>query len=552
MNAAASRGPLRGTGWLAALPLAAAVAFGTWVRWQQWFEQVLIDDEWHLVHRLVLSTPREMFFDFGYADYGIPLALAYSALGSFTSLSESTLRVPMLAAGVITLVLLPALVLRRVGLATATLFAWLLAISPLLIVYSRLARPYALVVVLIWVAVFAIDDFAGRARGRWMVGALAVGAGTLAAWMHLAMAGFVAAAFAVAAVRIAYLPSPQREQRLWRLGVLAIAMAGVAAALVLPPLLAHPEAMALKSGVATPNLDTVLGAWFAWTGTTSPWIAAAALLLALIGVRPLARAVPAAAALALGVLLVLALVFASRPASSQYGIILARYLLPGLPLALLAVAVGAMTLVRGAAHASPGIAYPAGGGCAVLGLLALVVNSPVREWWERPNGHALHMQYYFDFRPGRNEFVPHLAAIPDTGLWRSLAHYPPGTLTIAAAPFYFESFNWNAPEWEGESGQTVIPGYLSGLCVDWRFGEVPAGSRFAFRNAVHLGDAREVAARGVDLVVWQKSYVRGTDLVGEETMHCEAALRERFGAPVYDDRAVMAFAVNRGVILSDP
>ena len=94
--------------WLAVLPLAAAVAVGTWLRYQQWFDQVLIDDEWHLVHRLVLSTPREMFLDFGYSDYGIPLGLFYAALGSVTRLSESVLRLPMLVAGVATLVVLPA------------------------------------------------------------------------------------------------------------------------------------------------------------------------------------------------------------------------------------------------------------------------------------------------------------------------------------------------------------------------------------------------------------------------------------------------------------
>lgn len=552
MNGAAGRWRATAPHWLAGLPLAVAVAFGTWVRYQQWFDQVLIDDEWHLVHRLVLSTPREMFLDFGYSDYGIPLGLAYSALGALTGLSESALRLPMLVAGVATLVLLPALVLRRVGLGAATIFAWLLAISPLLIVYSRLARPYALIVLFVWIAVFAFARFVARPQGGWGIGLAAVVTSALATWMHLAMAAFVAAAVIVAALPALRMEPVQRRSRLLRIAYLAVPIAMLVAALVLPPLLAHPEAMALKSGVAQPNLDTLLGAWFAWLGTTSPWMAAAALLLAFAGARRLVREVPEALALALGVAFALLLVMVSQPASSQFGIILARYLLPGLPLALLAVAVGAMMIVRAAARAMPRAAYAGAGTLAVISLVALIVSSPVREWWERPNRHALHMQYYFDFRPGHNVYAPHLDAIPDTGFWRLLSRYPPNTLEIAAAPFYFESFNWNAPEWERESGQAVIPGYLSGLCVDWRWGEVPSGPRFAFRNAVHLGDPREVAARGVDLVVWQKSYVRGTDLVGEETMQCAAALRERFGAPVYEDRVVLVFAVNPAVSLREP
>jgi len=114
------------------VPIAAAVLVGVYLRWQQWPDQVLLDDEWHLVHRLVLSTPRQMFLDFGFSDYSIPLGLLYSMLAAYGDLSELTLRLPMLVFGIATLFVLPWLVVRRVGLATTTVFAWLLAISPLL------------------------------------------------------------------------------------------------------------------------------------------------------------------------------------------------------------------------------------------------------------------------------------------------------------------------------------------------------------------------------------------------------------------------------------
>lgn len=531
--------------WLALLPWAAAVAAGTWLRGQQWAGQVLIDDEWHLVHRLVLSTPREMFLDFGYSDYGIPLGLLYSALGQVTPLSEALLRWPMLVAGIATLVLLPALVLRRVGLPATTVFAWLLAISPLLVVYSRLARPYALVVPLVWIAVFAILRFAARKEGGAALAFGAVVASALAAWLHLAASCFVAAAFVVAAW-----PLPRRVQvegaaPAMRLGLLAVAIGLVCCALILPPLLAHPQAMALKSGVDAPGLDTVVSAWFAWVGSTSGAVAVAAGVLALVGCGPLLRDMSEARALALGGALAWLLVMITRPASSHYGIVLARYLLPALPLVLLAVACGAWLLVRRLAPRAEGPAAALAGTGAMLACAALVATSPVQEWWARPNRHALHMQYYFDFRAGRNPFGPHLDAIPDSAFWRTLARRPPGSLRVAVAPFYFESFNWNAPEWERDSGQVVLPAYLSGFCVDWRWGEAPAGPAFAFRNAVHLSDAAEMAAKGIDFVVWQRPYRRGADLMGEDTQDCEARLRERFGKPWYEDAAVVAFAVSK-------
>ena len=533
--------------WLAVLPLAAAVAVGTWLRYQQWFDQVLIDDEWHLVHRLVLSTPREMFLDFGYSDYGIPLGLFYAALGSVTSLSESVLRLPMLVAGVATLVVLPALVVRRVGLAATTVFAWLLAISPLLILYSRLARPYALVLLLAWIAVFALLRLGARREGSVALGAVAVVAAVLAAWMHLAAACFVAAAFVAAGLRLARLPPAQARQGVLRLGAVALVTGIAGAASILPPLIAHPEAMALKSGVDAPNVDTILGAWFAWAGTTSAWVAALAAILAVLGMPRLLRELPESRALVLGAALAFLLVLVTRPASSHYGIVLARYLLPALPLALLAAAVGTTDLGRRAAWRTPRATWTVAGVAGAAACVGLLATSPVREWWERPNRNALHMQYYFDFRPGRNPYVRHLDAMPDSAIWGLLAHQPPGSLRVAVAPFYFESFNWNAPEWERVSGQTLVPAYLSGFCVDWRWGEVPPGPRFAFRNAVHLGDVREMSAQRIDLLVWQKPYLRGTDLVGEETRHCEKALRERFGEPAYEDAAVLVFSAGGAV-----
>ena len=122
-------------------------------------------------------------------------------------------------------------------------------------------------------------------------------------------------------------------------------------------------------------------------------------------------------------------------------------------------------------------------------------------------------------------------------------------MRIAAAPFYFESFDWDAPRWERVSGQTVVPGYLTGLCVDRRWGEVPHDARFRFRNAVHLADGRMLAERGIDYVAWQKPYLqtdRGERVaIGEDTAHCAGALREQFGAPAYEDFAIIVFRVAR-------
>jgi hypothetical protein len=135
--------------------------------------------------------------------------------------------------------------------------------------------------------------------------------------------------------------------------------------------------------------------------------------------------------------------------------------------------------------------------------------------------------------------------IPLSPFWASLAALPRGSLRIAAAPFYFESYDWDAPRWERISGQSVIPGFLTGLCLQNRPGEVPQTPAFRFRNAVHLADSAALAAHHIDYVVWQKPFVqtgRGhPENIGAPTAHCEPVLRARFGAPEFEDATLIAF-----------
>jgi hypothetical protein len=76
---------------------------------------------------------------------------------------------------------------------------------------------------------------------------------------------------------------------------------------------------------------------------------------------------------------------------------------------------------------------------------------------------------------------------------------------IAAAPFYFESYDWDAPTLGAIERASGSSGYLTGLCVPQRSGELPRDPRFRFANAVHLADASDLAAKAIDFVALAKS-----------------------------------------------
>jgi hypothetical protein len=197
----------------------AALAAGVALRFWNLRDQVLGGDELHAV-RAALSQPlAALLTTYQLADSCIPLtALDRWLLDHGVTLDEWRLRLPVLASGLAALVALPALARRRLPVAALPPFCALVALSPLLVLYSRIARSYMPATLLAFVAVMAFDAWwapgerrgAGEAGGggetrgaggirdvggtgkAWAAGAYVV-AGALAIWFHLGVAPIVAA-----------------------------------------------------------------------------------------------------------------------------------------------------------------------------------------------------------------------------------------------------------------------------------------------------------------------------------------------------------------------
>lgn len=526
-----------------ALILAAVILLGALLRLDQFIDQVLIDDEWHAVHQLITGNPFRILTSFGHADYSIPLTLLYWFEAEQFGLSELAMRWPMMVSGLLSLILFPAYVWRRGGSREAIVFALLLAISPLLIIYSRTARPYALTLLLGYTSLFAFEAYCRATGRRWTYGLLYGFTATLATWVHLLAAPFVVMPCLLEGVKALAAPSGDRWRRLRRLLAIGVPAAIAILLLTLPPLLGDPDALASKAGVDLPNLETITGIWFAWFGTGASGSVLICLALAALGWRRMWNELPLARTACAGLLLTLCLVFFAKPAWVNHSLTLARYLLPVVPLLLLSTAFGAVRI---------GDLMAANGGrsarfLATLTLispvLVLAAKSPLPEILRYPNTNTLHLVQLFDFRPAHNLMQQHLDRFQISPLWERLRAYPAGALRIVAAPWFFESYDWVAPRWEAVSRQRVLPGYLTGLCSEWRYGELPRSNRFRFRNAVHLVDIHEGE---VDILVFQKPFHFPpgvlTHYPSEEVVRaCLASLIARLGVPDYEDGTIYAF-----------
>ena len=540
--------PLRRAGPLSFL-LLTAVLLGAALRLHQFDGQILLDDEWHAVHQLIAQRPANILLSFGVADYCIPLTLLYWAQAATFGLSESGMRWPMLLSGIAALILLPAYVWRTLGPRHAIPFAFLLAISPALVLYSRIARPYAVTLLLLCVAHVAFERYWRGGPRRAAHGALYGACAVLATWMHLIAGPLAVAPFLYHFASLLREEPARRGERLRALLRLGLFTAAGMALLILPPLVADLSALVGKSGAGTPDLDTLAGAWHWWIGTGSAALGVAMGLLAALGLPVLWRRLPVARTLAVGCALTLAMIFLLRPAWIQNPLTLGRYLLPVIPLLLLAAVAGAVRLADLAARAPAAIAPALALTILAAPALALAARSPLFDIYYQPNSNTTDPYFYFDFRPGRN---PYPAAFdrytPLSAFWPGLRASPPASLRIAAAPFYFEGFGWDGPRLERSSGQRVVPAWLTGFCVDRRFGEPPRDARFRFRNGVHVADNDDLALKGIDMIAYRKPFtvtLAGGRIVhsGEDTRQCEGALRARFGAPAFEDDKTVVFAV---------
>src|SRR3954470_8124912 len=167
--------------YLIAVGIASALAL--WLRVHGITSQVVIDDEWHALHKLQEASYSGIFNSFGLADHSIPLTLFYKWMANTFGLAEGRLRALQVITGV---ALVPACAWIAWGAirdrAAAALLAFLVAGAPFLVMFSRFARPYSVSLLFTVLCVAAIWRWRTERIHRMAVSAALTGA--MATWFH--------------------------------------------------------------------------------------------------------------------------------------------------------------------------------------------------------------------------------------------------------------------------------------------------------------------------------------------------------------------------------
>jgi hypothetical protein len=462
---------------------------------------------------------------------------------------------PFWLAGILTVAITPFLVRRYTGRRVSCLLAWLLALSPVLVYFSRFARPYAFTCLLGLLAVFSVVRWWENARWRWAV--VYVLSATGAIYLHMAVLPFVLTPLLLLGVEAVWRGRSLGFVPLLRLAVVGAALCVALALVLMPPFVSDGGAMFEKIGSTSPGPAQVADMFRLIAGANAFWPGLSCMVLALAGWVLLLRK-DARVALILGAGSVLQVIVSGRqPAAASGSWVLLRYSLAILPTVLLLVSVTIIAITDRVAATIPGRgmlrSVVATGGPGLI-CISLFLAGPLPMLYKVPNNwfvNELRLRLLNQWDEART----HVAVTP---FYEALSRFDAGTFVLAEAPWRHAIKLNHLPLCQHVHRQATVIGFTAGLSRHLLYGELPQHHmKTRFRVFVDLADRGAVEHRGIDYVVFHKDLRREFSPVRAsmsdarfmqttpDVSECIAAYIGQHGVPTYEDEFVTVFAVSK-------
>lgn len=386
--------------------IAVAVLFtGIFLRLWQWPSQILLDDEWHALNFVSSRSLLEVFLQQGLGANSIPVNVYTWLILHTLGWSEPLLRLPSLLAGCLTIVVIPLLVKRLWGSSVALVVAALTATSPLLIFYSRVARPYGSVMLFASASVLLTICWLREGQRRDLF--LSVICGFIAVYYHL-----YAVIPVVIPLLVATVASVPVLARLLGLSVASArpfrdllpagaVMVTVTAIFVVLPNLFNPWWSGGIHGKDKATADTLLTVLGHLAGSSLLLLKGLMALLALAGLALLLkRERTVGIALLLPLALFTTAMALSTQEGAQAGIQVSRYGIAFFPLLFVAIAVACVTI--GEALQARYVFFRGRYQLAAAALLVwspFLASSPLWTTYATPNNFTNHSAYQYRYEP---------------------------------------------------------------------------------------------------------------------------------------------------------
>ena len=487
-------------------------------------------DEWHPLLAVKRQNLEKIATTFGKADRSLPVSIYAELLTRSIGLSDLALRLPFAVTGLALLIVLPLAIRRRSQPdAVAPMFALMLAISPLLVYYSRAIRPYGVATLCALLAVLALRRALAPDGRRWV-------------WAYVASAALVGWTlpvffpFAVVPLAGEFLSRWRRQGFAAAKPALGIGLRLGAVLLVLlgPALWRDSASLSEKTGSSGFDLFGLLATPRVLCGTHS-WLLMALWLSAVVwgGVVAWRRSDKVLQPLILACGGQIAAVAVAQPYLIDEAIVLTRYLLPVgvvgwlLVCDLLQRKIALLAEVRRDAAAVVG---------ALAVGLVVFLSGPLHGWLHgAPDNFAstrLHNQFWAQKSVSSGRWPP----LPPESYAR-FESLPPRSAAVLEVPYsgyLAEPYGY----YQLTHRQEVFLGVTADFCARRNTIELPPfGSRgFKLARFVALGDLEGMRRRGIRFVVLHRH---------TEKKVGEVYLKNTF----FDfDKCVGAFAALSGVV----
>jgi hypothetical protein len=519
------------------------VLFGTVPRICGLHDQLLAGDEWHAIHNALYNGYTTILTSLGIGSISIPDSLYYKLAIDTIGLSEMVVRLPPLIAGVLIILILPILIRPVCGRFTANLFACLLALSPILILYSRFARPYSMMVLCGFASVSLFHHWWFTSSRRSFI--LYVILTTVTAYFLILAIPFILSPFLYFFVLILLGKGECRWHSLRRLLGIAIATVIPLILLLSPPFFTSLTDLTKLSAHATSaiKIETMADTFAIFTGKDNLGLTVCMGLFMLIGIIGNYRK----ANLYLVYLITLSMIQIAfitivRPVAGNGPHIFARYILLVLPVLLLLVSMGMDYLFsRLKVPFDKWLKFFV----AVVFCGVIFLGGPIPSMRFYPNNAMSlslfsYMIFGSDYRQKQMGFVKR---IPD--FYHQLAMHPPASLTIAEAPYHYAGDH--IPFYQTIHRQNLKIGFINGLCSETRGGEIPIfAHNINFSNYVFLKQTDSVRNKGIHYVIFHKCLEDEITWIPEynhlDISNCIKEYKKAFGEPVFEDRDIVAFS----------
>jgi hypothetical protein len=450
----------------------------------------------------------------------------------------------MLACGLAAILVLPLLVRRYVGGPTCLALAWLLAISPLHIYFSRYARPYSITLLLAIVGAIAFFNWWSGGQHRWSV--LYVVAASTAPYFHLTVLPIVLAPLLFAAGECFVRSEGKARRSFADLLHIGAGVTGALAVLLAVPVVMDLESVARKAGRSDIKRATLKGLAQLLSGTGQMWLVALVGALVLAGGIVLVRRhTRLAAYLACLTACQLSAMVIASPFAIEAPIVLARYAFSLLAIILLCAAAGVIVLQSLIQDALP--AWP-GGGVATVVVGLLLSFGPLPRIYYYPNDWTNHAVFQHEYDQTSPYAVSrYLQPGRMSPFYQRLATLPPATLLVIEAPWYYEWINNPYPYYQAAHHQHMHVGFVADPNRFVRPAELPLGRALRLHNAVHVGDLKKLRKRRVKYVIFHKRFSEEVPNRLPRDVVDVSSWVERystaFGGPVYEDLDIAVFDV---------